>query len=127
VAAKIKGWTVMPSPSCFALPRHAWPGLAMLRHAVPGSYAPCWGFGSRRIAVRIWLSGLAFWAGVSSAAHAGSCWYYSDGPDSVVACDNGAFTVTDSHGHKRTYGDTSSAIPDRKEGRFTSGGSERLP
>jgi hypothetical protein len=38
-------------------------------------------------------------------ARAGTCRYYSDGPDSVVACDNGAYTVTDSHGRKRTYGD----------------------
>jgi hypothetical protein len=38
-------------------------------------------------------------------AHAGTCHYYSDGPDSVVACDNGAYTVTDRHGRKRVYGD----------------------
>jgi hypothetical protein len=38
-------------------------------------------------------------------AHAGTCRYYSDGPDSVVACDNGAFTVIDRHGRKWVYGD----------------------
>jgi hypothetical protein len=55
--------------------------------------------------------GFAIWGVISmvgcalSAAHAGTCRYYSDGPDSVVACDNGAYTVTDRHGRKRVYGD----------------------
>jgi hypothetical protein len=57
------------------------------------------------------IFGFAIWGFISmvgcvlSAAHAGTCRYYSDGGDSVVACDNGAYTVTDSHGRKRTYGD----------------------
>jgi hypothetical protein len=62
-----------------------------------------------RIAAWVIL-GFALWVFISmvgcviSVAHAGTCRYYSDGSDSVVACDNGAYTVTDSHGRKRIYG-----------------------
>jgi hypothetical protein len=42
---------------------------------------------------------------LATPASAGTCRYYSEGMDSVTACDNGSFRVTDPHGHVRRYGD----------------------
>jgi hypothetical protein len=37
-------------------------------------------------------------------AYAGTCINRQDGTDTVQACDNGAYTVTDRHGRPRVYG-----------------------
>jgi len=37
--------------------------------------------------------------------HAGTCRVYADGINTVEACENGSYTVTDRHGHKRVYGE----------------------
>jgi hypothetical protein len=42
---------------------------------------------------------------VISTADAGTCWTYADGPNVVSACENGAYSVTDSHGRARQYGE----------------------
>jgi hypothetical protein len=39
-----------------------------------------------------------------ASANAGTCRNYSDGADTVQACDNGSYTVTDRHGRRRVYG-----------------------
>jgi hypothetical protein len=39
-----------------------------------------------------------------AAANAGTCRNYSDGTDTMQACDNGASTVADRHGRRRVYG-----------------------
>jgi len=38
-------------------------------------------------------------------AHAGTCRIYGEGTDTVEACTDGSFSVTDRHGHKRQYGE----------------------
>jgi hypothetical protein len=40
----------------------------------------------------------------SGGANAGTCRIYSEGTDTVEACDNGSYTVTDRRGHRRVYG-----------------------
>ena len=45
-----------------------------------------------------WLKSLAL-------AHAGTCRVYSDGTNTVEACENGSYTVTDRQARKRVYGD----------------------
>jgi hypothetical protein len=45
---------------------------------------------------------LAVWGFLSPCgANAGTCRIYSEGTDTVQACDNGAYTVTDRHGRRR--------------------------
>jgi hypothetical protein len=57
----------------------------------------------------IW--GFAIWGLISmvgcmfSGAHAGTCRYYSDGPDTVTACEDGTFAVRDRDGRVRQYGE----------------------
>jgi hypothetical protein len=41
---------------------------------------------------------------VLSAAHAGTCRYYSDGPDSVTACEDGSVIVRHQSGRVDRYG-----------------------
>jgi hypothetical protein len=49
---------------------------------------------------------LAFWVLIPmGGTHAGTCRIYSEGSDTVEACKNGAYTVTDRHGHRRVYGE----------------------
>jgi hypothetical protein len=38
-----------------------------------------------------------------SAAHAGTRRVYADGGSAVEQCEDGSYTVTDSHGHKRVF------------------------
>jgi hypothetical protein len=57
-------------------------------------------------------------------AHAGACRIYNEGTDTVEACDDGSYSVTDQRGHRRQYGEPNGAlsgIPARVSGRFTSG------
>jgi hypothetical protein len=62
-----------------------------------------------RIAVWVIL-GFAIWGFISmvgcvlSAAHAGTCRYYSDGPDSVTACEDGGVIVRHQDGRVERYG-----------------------
>jgi hypothetical protein len=78
-----------------ALPRHTfWISWLILVLAIIGFFA---------------LVGCAI-----TAAHAGMCWIYSDGTDGVTACQDGSYSVTDSHGRRRQY-------------RIPNGGFERFP
>jgi hypothetical protein len=54
-------------------------------------------------------------------AHAGTC-PYGEGTDTVEACTDGSFSVTDRHGHKRQYGEPNGGFERYVGGRFTSGG-----
>jgi hypothetical protein len=47
----------------------------------------------------------AVWGFLSlGGAYAGTCVNRQDGSDTVQACDNGSYTVTDRHGRRRVYG-----------------------
>jgi hypothetical protein len=46
------------------------------------------------LALVLWIAG----------ANAGTCRIYSDGTDSVQACTDGSYIVTDQHGRRRVYG-----------------------
>jgi hypothetical protein len=47
---------------------------------------------------------LPVFALLMSPAHAGTCRVYRDGGNTVEQCDNGSFTVWDSHGRKQQWG-----------------------
>jgi hypothetical protein len=49
-------------------------------------------FGARRLGLSL------------GGANAGTCVNRQDGTDTVEACDNASYTVTDRHGHRRVYG-----------------------
>jgi hypothetical protein len=55
------------------------------------------------------IFGFAIWGFISMVgcmlAHAGTCRIYGDGTDTVEACEDGSFIVTDRDGHKRQYGE----------------------
>jgi hypothetical protein len=58
----------------------------------------------------IWVSAVSLAVGVwfyhsLTVAHAGTCRIYGEGTDTVEACDDGSYIVTDQHGHKRVYGE----------------------
>jgi hypothetical protein len=38
-------------------------------------------------------------------SHAGTCRILGEGTDTVEACEDGSFIVTDQHGHRRVYGE----------------------
>ena len=47
----------------------------------------------------------AVWGFLSlGGAYAGTCVNRQDGTDTVQACDNGSYTVTNRHGRRRVYG-----------------------
>ena len=56
------------------------------------------------------IFGFAIWGFISmvgcvfSAANAGTCRYYSDGPDSVTACEDGSVIVRHQDGRVDRYG-----------------------
>ena len=58
-------------------------------------------------------------------ANAGTCVNRQDGTDTVQACDNGSYTVTDRHGRRRVYG-TPNAGFDRYPGQRL-GGESAIP
>ena len=54
---------------------------------------------------------LAVWGFLSlGGANAGTCHVYADGSDVVQSCDNGRYTVTDSHGRRRIYGTPNAGV-----------------
>jgi hypothetical protein len=53
-------------------------------------------------------------------ANAGTCVNRQDGTDTVQSCDNGSYTVTDRHGHRRVYG-TPNAGFERYPGQWLGG------
>jgi hypothetical protein len=53
------------------------------------------------VVIVIWLPVLF----MITPAHAGTCRIYGEGTDTVEACENGSFIVTDQHGHRRVYGE----------------------
>jgi hypothetical protein len=64
---------------------------------------------------------LAVWGFLSPCgANAGTCRIYSEGTDTVQACDNGAYTVMDRHGRRRVYG-TPNAGFERYPGQWLGG------
>ena len=60
------------------------------------------------ITLLIWLFAvygfITFIAAIFSDAHAGTCRYYSDGPDAVTACEDGSVIVRHQDGRVDRYG-----------------------
>src|SRR5262249_53178885 len=78
----------------------------------PPKSAPSGEFASYPAHVRVatWaIVGLAvyglYWLLAAAIANAGTCWNLGSGQDTVTACEDGSFTVTDPDGHKRVYGE----------------------
>jgi hypothetical protein len=83
------------------------------------------------ITLLIWLFAvygfISFIAAIFSAAHAGTCRYYSDGPDAVTACEDGSLIVrhqdgrvdrngTPNAGFERYPGQEGRPVFERREG-----------
>jgi hypothetical protein len=60
------------------------------------------------ITLLIWLFAvygfISFIAAFFSGAHAGTCHYYSDGPDAVTVCEDGSVIVRHRNGRVNRYG-----------------------
>jgi hypothetical protein len=70
---------------------------------------------------------LAVWGFFSlGGANAGTCVNRQDGTDTVQACDNGSYTVTNRHGRRRVYGTPNAGLANcswkwRSEGKEKAG------